>query len=75
MSTKGQDRFSLHIQRYMITGVLTLVPLWITWVVFDFILRQLSKLGMPWVRALSKTLEKVKLQQVPAKSKSTEKDW
>jgi len=58
MSTKGQDRFSLHIQRYMITGVLTLVPLWITWVVFDFILRQLSKLGMPWVRALSKTLEK-----------------
>ena len=58
MTFQRQGRFSLHIQRYMITGVLTLVPLWITWVVFDFILRQLSKLGMPWVRALSKTLEK-----------------
>lgn len=58
MPTKRQGHFSLHIQRYMITGVLTLVPLWITWVVFDFILRQLSKLGTPWVRALSKTLEK-----------------
>jgi uncharacterized membrane protein len=58
MTTKGQDRFSLHIQRYMITGLLTLVPLWITWVVFDFILRQLSNVGTPWVRALSKTLEK-----------------
>ncbi|MDH5179320.1 MAG: DUF502 domain-containing protein [Gammaproteobacteria bacterium] len=48
----NQPRFSLHIQRYLLTGVLTIVPLWITWVVFDFVLRQLARFGQPWVTAL-----------------------
>ncbi len=39
--------------RYVITGVLTLIPLWITWVVVEFVFRQLLKIGQPlihWMR-------------------------
>jgi uncharacterized membrane protein len=43
---------NLHIQRYLITGLLTVFPLWLTWVVFEFLLRQLSRLGAPIVDAL-----------------------
>ncbi|AOV16892.1 hypothetical protein BJI67_07295 [Acidihalobacter aeolianus] len=45
-----------RIQRYLLAGVITMVPLWITWLVFDFIFFQLSNFGMPWVRALVDTL-------------------
>lgn len=48
--------FKLHLQRYLITGVLTVLPLWLTWVVFEFILLQLSKLGSPAVDALMRAL-------------------
>ncbi|HKK06873.1 MAG TPA: DUF502 domain-containing protein [Gammaproteobacteria bacterium] len=46
-----------RFQRYFLAGVLTVIPLWITWVVFDFTLRQLSNVGMPWVRAVSGPLQ------------------
>jgi len=42
-----------QFSRYVITGVLTLIPLWITWVVVEFVFRQLLKIGQPlvvWVR-------------------------
>ncbi len=45
-----------HLQRYLLAGVLTVIPLWLTWLVFDLVLTQLSRIGMPWVRALSKAL-------------------
>ena len=48
--------FLQRAQRYLITGVLTVIPLWITWVVFDFIFSQLSSFGTPWVRALTEGL-------------------
>jgi uncharacterized membrane protein len=44
--------YNLHVQRYLLTGLLTVFPLWLTWVVFEFILLQLSKLGAPAVNAL-----------------------
>lgn len=43
---------SPHIQRMLITGILTLIPLWITWIVFTFILDQLSLLGRPALHLL-----------------------
>jgi len=46
-----------RFQRYFLAGVLTVIPLWITWFVFDFILRQLSNVGMPWVQAVSRRLQ------------------
>jgi len=46
-----------NAQRYLLAGVLTVIPIWITWFVFDFIIRQLSKLGEPWIRAISRSME------------------
>ena len=48
---------SLHIQRYLLSGVITLIPLWVTWLVFEFVFRQLSSLGTPWVRAFSRSIQ------------------
>ncbi|SFD22534.1 Uncharacterized membrane protein [Thiohalospira halophila DSM 15071] len=47
----------MHLQRYLITGLLTIIPLWLTWWVFDFVLGQLSSLGGPLVRALAGLVE------------------
>ena len=52
MATKTRSR----VQRYLLAGVLTIIPLWITWIVLSFLFRQLSALGGPWVKALAGTL-------------------
>lgn len=44
--------FQPHLQRYLIAGVLALAPLWVTWLVFNFVLTQLSRAGRPWVQTL-----------------------
>jgi hypothetical protein len=33
------------LQNYLLAGILTVVPLWITWLVFSFVITQLSRLG------------------------------
>lgn len=55
---KTRDR-GRHIRRYLITGIITVIPLWITWWIFTFILNQLSRFGMPWVRAAGRAVEPV----------------
>lgn len=42
----------LRIKRYLITGLLTVIPLWVTWVVFKFVLSLLAGIGAPLVAAL-----------------------
>jgi uncharacterized membrane protein len=44
---------ALRLQGWFLTGALTLIPLWITWIIFSFVLDQLSKLGMPLARRVS----------------------
>ena len=39
--------FWTRTQRIMLTGILTLIPLWITWIIFKFVLEQLSNIGKP----------------------------
>ncbi len=46
----------LHFQRYLLTGLLTMFPLWLTWIVFEFVLRQLSRIGAPVVDAMGAAL-------------------
>lgn len=46
-----------NAQRYLLTGILSVIPLWITWLVFKFFFIQLSSLGLPWAMAVSKTLQ------------------
>jgi uncharacterized membrane protein len=48
-----------HAQRYLIAGVLALIPLWVTWIVFNFLVDQLSALGRPWVHALAAGADRV----------------
>jgi uncharacterized membrane protein len=49
--------FHAHLQRYLITGVLITIPLWITWLVFSFVFNQLSKLGRPSIRGIARAVE------------------
>lgn len=42
----------LHIKRYLITGLLTFIPLWVTWLVFKFVLSLLAGIGAPLVEGL-----------------------
>lgn len=46
----------LHLQRYLLTGLLTFIPIWLTWVVFKAIFSLLSELNLPWVAVLFETL-------------------
>ncbi len=57
MQTRQTRTVSLHVQRYMLTGILTVIPIWITWLVFDFFFSRLSEVGRPWVKALSGLLQ------------------
>lgn len=41
------------IKKNVLAGLLTLIPLWFTWIVLYFLLIQLINFGRPWVMALS----------------------
>lgn len=45
--------FGTRARQYLIAGILTIIPIWITWVVFQFVLTQLSRAGRPLVSAIS----------------------
>jgi len=47
----------INTQRYIITGILTIIPIWITWLVFDFFFSYIMLLWKPWVEILSQTLQ------------------
>jgi len=42
-----------HFQRNLVAGVLTLIPIVVTYVVFNFLLRMLSGIGEPLISALA----------------------
>ncbi|MEO7065884.1 MAG: DUF502 domain-containing protein [Rhodanobacter sp.] len=42
----------LRFKRYLLTGLLTFIPLWVTWLVFKFVLSLLADIGAPLVAAL-----------------------
>jgi len=46
----------LYIQRYLLTGLLTFIPIWLTWIVFKSIFSLLSQINLPWVAALFNAL-------------------
>ncbi len=47
---------SLRLQRYLLTGLLTFIPLWVTWAVFKFVLGLLASIGAPLVATLAELL-------------------
>src|SRR3954466_10054380 len=46
----------LHLQRYLLTGLLTFIPIWLTWAVFKFIFSLLSQVNLPLVSAVFSAL-------------------
>ena len=46
----------LHIKRYLISGIVAIIPLGITWLLFDFIFGQLARFGLPLVRIVAKDI-------------------
>ncbi|MBK8507356.1 MAG: DUF502 domain-containing protein [Candidatus Competibacteraceae bacterium] len=55
-ASKPHHKLPPHAQRYLITGILTIIPIWITWLVFEIVLRQLTRAGKPGVWALSRAI-------------------
>lgn len=53
MASEKSSSRSARPQRYLLAGILTVIPIWITWWVFQFFLAQLSDVGRPWVRAVA----------------------
>lgn len=58
MKDSTRDRIR-QTPRYLLIGAITAAPLLVTWVVFDFLLTQLSRLGSPWINALAAGLRRV----------------
>lgn len=47
----------MNIQRYVIAGILTIIPLWITWLVFDFFFSYMLLIWKPWVVVFTSALQ------------------
>lgn len=47
---------SAHVARYILIGFLTIAPLWVTWLVFDFLLNLLAKIGDPLLKAMARAI-------------------
>ena len=47
--------FFNRAQRYILTGIITIIPLWFTFVVFEFFITQLSEAGKPWAEVVVNT--------------------
>ena len=60
-----------HLQRYLITGLLTIIPLWVTVAVFGFVLRLLAGIGAPLVEGALRALHGV----APDAVASLERGW
>ncbi|HRN61221.1 MAG TPA: DUF502 domain-containing protein [Luteimonas sp.] len=45
-----------RLQRLFLTGLLTLLPIWLTWVVVKFVFVLLSGISQPWVGALAERI-------------------
>lgn len=44
------------LRRYFLTGLVAIIPLWITWLVLSFLFKTLSDIGTPVFRALAERL-------------------
>jgi len=61
----------LRLKRYLLTGLLTFIPLWVTWAVFKFVLGMLAGIGAPLVAGLLNALALV----APHAAESLKMEW
>lgn len=53
MSSPTPPSLATRLQRLFLTGLLTLLPIWLTWVVVKFVFVLLSDISRPWVGPLA----------------------
>ncbi|MCP5242236.1 MAG: DUF502 domain-containing protein [Burkholderiales bacterium] len=51
-----QQERSAHVGRYVLIGALTVAPLWVTWLVFEFVLKMLAQMGEPLLKGLARAM-------------------
>lgn len=68
--TNGKS-FGARLRRYVITGILVILPIWVTWLVFEFLFRLVARAGGPWVERLAGALA----EQAPGLAAWLEKPW
>ena len=56
MDDKQKRTFGARLRGYLIAGVLTAIPAWVTWLVMAYLVRTLRELGRPLVDALAGAL-------------------
>ncbi len=57
MEQTNKPESTSHFGRYLFVGFLTVAPLWVTWLVFDFLLELLANVGAPVLLALAGLLQ------------------
>jgi uncharacterized membrane protein len=57
--TPPRSRFGARIRRHLLTGLLTAIPLMVTWFVLAFLFRLLSQIGQPLVGGLARAVRRV----------------
>ncbi len=57
MTPEAEKRVK-NTPRYLLVGVLTVAPLWVTWLVFNFIFTRLSRIGEPWVVGMARAMRR-----------------
>ena len=61
----------LNAKRYIISGFVTVIPLWVSWLVLEFTFRKLSKFGKPLVLTISTNIQ----DEVPRFSQLLLQPW
>ena len=56
MPIEAPTRRNPHLFRYLLIGFFTVAPLWVTWLVFDFLFSLLASTGAPFIKALAHLL-------------------
>jgi uncharacterized membrane protein len=56
MPNETPTRRNPHLLRYLLIGFFTVAPLWVTWLVFDFLFGLLASAGAPFIKALARLL-------------------
>lgn len=56
MPIEAPTRHNPHLFRYLLIGFFTVAPLWVTWLVFDFLFGLLASTGAPFIKALAHLL-------------------
>ena len=56
MPIEAPTRHNPHLFRYLLIGFFTVAPLWVTWLVFDFLFGLLASAGSPFIKGLARLL-------------------